>query len=88
MTEEQTNILMDAATIVHGDRREAYGHAKESFGRIANLWSCILGVNVTPDQVAMCLIQLKIARFINSQDRDSVVDIAGYAACLGQLHDW
>ena len=69
---------------VLNDRRKAYGHAGESFKRIAVLWSDVLGYTVTPQQVASCMIMLKVARLLaptrdDSHDEDSVLDIQGYA---------
>lgn len=70
---------------VLNERRKAYGRADESFGRIAVLWSDVLGYTVTPQQVASCMIMLKVARLLaptrdGSHDEDSVLDIKGYAA--------
>ena len=66
------------------ERRAAYGRADESFHRIAVLWGDVLGYQVTPQQVASCMIMLKVARLLaptrdGSHDEDSVVDIQGYA---------
>ena len=74
------------------DRKKAYGSADESFGRIAVLWSDVLGYQVTPQQVASCMIMLKVARLLSSDrdgshDEDSVVDIQGYAKLrVGELN--
>jgi hypothetical protein len=76
------SILQEAEKIVNGDRRKDYGGPLESFTKIAALWSPILGVDITPDQVALCMIGLKIARATNGMQRDSLVDIAGYAGCI------
>lgn len=73
---------MEAENIIHGDRRQDYGGALESFTRIAELWSPILGISVTPEQVVLCMIGLKIARYVHGQQRDSIVDICGYAGLL------
>jgi hypothetical protein len=84
-TLEQTDhdsVLMEAQRIITGDRRDSYGKAYESFKRIADMWSPTLGIEVTPYQVALCMIQLKVARYVNGQQRDSAVDIAGYAGLL------
>lgn len=65
------------------DRKQAYGEASESFQRIATLWGDVLGIVVTPQQVASCMIMLKVARLLahgdGSHDEDSVADIKGYA---------
>ena len=59
MTAEQ--LLEQAASVVR-DRRRAYGQPRDLFERMAVRWSQVLGVEVTPAQVALCLIDMKIAR--------------------------
>ena len=89
--ERPLSVLAEAAQLVDKDRKHDYGQAAESFWRIAALWGEVLDIPVTADQVALCLIQLKVARAINDTSherpikRDTIVDIAGYACCLGQL---
>lgn len=74
------DILSEATHLVDGPRREAWGDPKVSFGRIAQLWTPIVG-EIEPWQVALCLAQLKVARALESPlSRDSWVDLAGYAA--------
>jgi hypothetical protein len=79
------SVLQEAERIINGERRESYGGALESFDRIAKLWEPILGGGVTAEQVALCMIQLKVARYLVGQQRDSIVDIAGYAGCLEKI---
>lgn len=76
------NVLEEADNIINGQRRDDYGGPMESFTRIAKLWEPILGIEISPYDVALCLIQLKVARAVNGMQRDSVVDIAGYAGCI------
>ena len=80
------NLLPHNKDVVQvlNERRNAYGRAGESFGRIAVLWSDVLGYTVTPHQVASCMIMFKVARLLapgrdGSHDEDSVLDIKGYA---------
>lgn len=74
-------ILGDAADIIGGDREQNYGDAATNFGRIAALWSTILGTDVAAHQVALCMAALKLARLIETPDhRDSWTDAAGYIA--------
>ena len=65
------------------EREQAYGEVSESFQRIATLWGDVLGILVTPQQVATCMIMLKVARLLaegdGSHDEDSILDIKGYA---------
>ena len=80
-------ILEDAKALVTGARVEDYGTARESFGRIAKLWSAALGVEISPTEVALCMILLKVSREINGHKRDSLVDIAGYAKNIEILEE-
>lgn len=78
-------ILDDAAALTSGDRLAEYGPPEESFPRVAQLWSAVLGHSVTPEEVGLCMIALKISRYASSGQRDSLVDIAGYAHCVARL---
>ncbi len=80
------SVLVEAEEIINGQRRKDYGGVLESFTLIGRLWAPILSLpEVMPEQVDLCMIQLKIARFMNGQQRDSVVDIGGYAGCLEKI---
>jgi hypothetical protein len=81
------SMLKEADDIIHGERRNDYGSPLESFTRIAKLWSVVLGVDITPEQVSLCMIQLKVARAMNGMQRDSLVDIAGYVGCIELIQD-
>lgn len=79
------SILTEAEAIINGPRRDAYGPVEESFGKIAEGWSVVFGVKVTPRQVAHAMIWLKVCRDLNKSGRDNLVDIAGYAGLAGRL---
>lgn len=81
------NILDEAKAIVHGDRQKDYGTPRQNFARIAAIWSAVLGQEVTPTQVGLCMVGLKIARLANGYKRDSVVDIAGYGATIEMIEE-
>ena len=89
----QRSVLLEAEELINGERAQDYGSARESFGRIAKLWEPVLGMRVTPEQVALCMIQLKVSRAMHDVDherpikRDTLVDIAGYAGCLEKLDE-
>lgn len=76
------HTIETALGLIMGDRANEYDtkdDASGNFRRIAALWSVIVGVEVNPVQVALCLIQLKIARLVvNPSHKDSWVDIVGY----------
>jgi hypothetical protein len=58
------------------------------FGKTAKIWSAILNVDVTAEQVALCMIGVKISRLCNKYKEDSVIDIAGYARTLEMVHEY
>ena len=65
----------------------AYGEPAELFADVAMRWSLTLGAEVSPAQVALCLIDLKLARLAHDPKHlDSIVDVAGYAACLHEVN--
>lgn len=78
---DRRQVLRSAEALIHGDRQQDYGDPRESFARLASLWSATLGHEVTPAQVALCLLQLKVSRLCVTPDHaDSWIDAAGYAA--------
>lgn len=79
------NIFEEAEKIVGGDRRQDYGGVRASFDRIALTWSAVLGIDVTGEQVGLCMIGLKLVRESHKHKRDNIVDIAGYARCLERM---
>lgn len=82
----RSDILATAESLINGQRATDYGDASENFQRIAELWGPVLGYGVTPEQVALCLAQLKVARLITSPTHeDSWIDAAGYIALGGEI---
>jgi hypothetical protein len=75
--------LREAASIIAGDRDVQYGGPEENFTRIAKIWSVIVGTEITPEDVAMMMVGLKVARYASKSgfQPDTWVDIAGYAGC-------
>jgi hypothetical protein len=76
-------LLREAAAIIAGDRDKQYGAPEDNFKRISRIWSVIIGVELTEEDVAMMMIGLKVARYANRGgfQPDSWRDIAGYAGC-------
>lgn len=87
MSEEKQSVLKEAHTIIYGDREKTYGHPAKNLETIAVMWNAYLYTHgdkpLTAKDVACLMILLKTARLGNNPDhRDSVVDIAGYAALI------
>lgn len=89
------SILHSAKDCVCGARNEDYGTPEDNFSRIADLWRIyIIGrcvaqnvhVELNAEDVAAMMCLLKIGRIAGgSESIDNWVDIAGYAACGGEI---
>ena len=86
------SILDGAKECVLTDRNNLYGAPEDSFRVIADLWTCYLRgrghtITVTADDAATMLVLLKIARASTAKTpkEDTYIDIAGYAACAGEI---
>jgi hypothetical protein len=78
-------ILHHAAEIV-AQRRQQYGPPAEHFERVARRWSSTIGTAVRPEQVLLCLIDLKVVRLAHDPGhRDSLIDLIGYSVLLQEL---
>jgi hypothetical protein len=74
-------VLTDASDIVYGDREKTHGEPGKNLEAIASMWRPIFGTSVTPEQVCLAMIALKVARAVNSPGhRDHWLDIVGYVA--------
>ena len=82
-------LLEEAAKTVGagGDRHTNYGDAIDNFTDIGKLWAVVLGLDeVTPEQVALCMNQVKVARLKTTPNHmDSWVDGCGYLALGGDI---
>jgi len=83
MTREE--ILNEAIRLTMGDRNKSYDDPLANHTRIAKIWSVILGAEITPSQVALCMAGLKLARLAYKYDDDSFIDAAAYIAIAGEI---
>jgi len=88
------DTLNQAQKLVCGLRDEEYGNPENNFATIAGLWNEYLkkkpqerGETVlNAADIAAMMILLKVARISSGHSKaDNWVDIAGYAACGGEL---
>ena len=78
--------LLEKVKSITQERQQHYGSPLANFTEIAKRWSLTLKTPVTPAQVALCMIDLKISRLShNSTHADSLLDIIGYANCFSQI---
>jgi len=81
------DILAIAQDLVIGERGGAYGHPHEDFSKTAKIWSAILGIEVTPAQVGLCMIGVKISREVFKHKDDNLVDVCGYAKTIQMVYE-
>lgn len=79
----RVEALREAARLVSSERDKQYGPPKENFNRIARLWSVVLNTDISEEDVAMCMVAVKMARYAadSGYQPDTWIDIAGYAGC-------
>ena len=79
------SILKHAAGVL-AERSKTYGDPGKAMAAIAARWSITLGHTVTPAQVVLCMIDLKLARLARDPKyRDGPIDVIGYAALLHEV---
>lgn len=90
-------ILSAAEECVCGKRNYDYGTPENNFETIGYLWSVylraahpelkkVLALNgINEKDVAMMMALLKISRIATGSNIDSFIDLAGYAACAGEI---
>tara|TARA_B100000575_G_C22774510_1_gene459713 strand:+ start:60 stop:317 length:258 start_codon:yes stop_codon:yes gene_type:complete len=82
---KREEILEEAERLVNGNRAKDYGDAYINHKRIADIWSVLLGKEVTVRQVYQCMVAVKLCRLIETPDHeDSWIDICGYGALGGE----
>lgn len=85
---DRFDFLDKAGELTGGDRNLAYGAPWTNHERIASFWSTYLGFTITPEQVAICMALLKIARLMErsgSEATDTFTDLTAYSAIAGEL---
>lgn len=94
---ERAQILEAARGCVCGERELDYGTRENNFEIIGKLWGIYLNAahpeygaaipanGITPKDVAVMMALLKVARIATGSNPDSFIDLAGYAACAGEI---
>ncbi len=83
---DRERILQQAIQCICHDRQNAYGEPEDSFECIAALWEAYMGIGFSAKDVAIMMALLKVARIATGKHKaDNYIDLAGYAACAGEL---
>ena len=93
----RSDILEAAKVCVCGEREQDYGKPEDNFETIGLFWVTYLHAahpdyfkampidGITAKDVAAMMGLLKVARIATGSKEDSFVDLAGYAACAGEI---
>lgn len=80
-------ILAEAKNCICGERENDYGSPEDNFAKISKLWTAYLEKEISSIDVAVMMCLFKVARMSgpNRGGIDSFVDLAGHAACGGEI---
>ena len=85
-----SEILLEAHNLVNFDRGQTYGHPSDDYRKVRDIFESLTGISLSVEQAVLFPLAMKLARIrthmeTNSFHRDSVVDAAGYLACLSMV---
>ena len=83
--QKSENVLQEADRLIHGPRQSTYNHPNSDFTKIAGMWELLFGWKVSPAQVGLAMVCLKLSRESFKHKRDNLVDAAGYAGCVAMI---
>lgn len=88
---EPETIDQEAHRIVYNDREQVYDDPNMNFNKLAHMWTGHLlkklkpGETITPRDVALMQVLLKVSREGFRPQRDNRVDIIGYTLCEDRI---
>lgn len=81
--------VLDQVKQVLDEREKNYDSPRENFTRIAGYWNILLEGKltrpITPEEVALMMVLMKVAREQHQHKEDNLVDLIGYAAIATRL---
>lgn len=90
MTENGSEILLEAHRLINGDRQQAYDHPAYDYAVVCDIFYGLTGVRLSVDQALRFMVAVKMARIRTNLEKgrwhtDSAVDAAGYLGCLAMV---
>lgn len=98
----EPSVLLEAQSLVHGDRQADYGHPIHDYAATGRIWGAIIerwlrsidfplppeGFPDVDPRIATVMMQgVKLSREAGKHKRDNNVDSAGYAECTQMISD-
>lgn len=86
-SEREGTLLELAISRAGAETVERHGHPYEAFTRDSQVVSALLGKDITPEEIPLIMMGLKLSRYAHnpSEGRGSLIDVAGYAATIEML---
>ena len=80
MNKEIGECLLEAKTLINGERMKNYGEPGKNIQGISELWTTYLGAKIYPRDVCNMMILVKVSRDACVPKHDNQVDICGYSS--------
>jgi len=86
-----TEILQEAYKIVNQDRQNTYGHPKDDYTKVINIYQALTGRQLTLTEALLFMVSVKLARLKTNLDQgqlhyDTLLDTIGYLTCINMIH--
>ena len=86
-----TEILLQAHQIVNQDRQNTYGHPKDDYTKVINIFETLTGKKLTLNDAILFMVSVKLARLRTNLEQgqlhhDTLLDTIGYLTCLNMIH--
>jgi hypothetical protein len=86
-----TEILQEAYKIVNQDRQNTYGHPKDDYTKVINIYQTLTGKQLTINDAILFMVSVKLARLRTNLEagqlhHDTLLDTIGYLTCLNMIH--
>ena len=86
-----TKILQHAYQIVNQDRQNTYGHPKDDYTKVVNIYQTLTGKQLTLTEALLFMVSVKLARLKTNLDQghlhyDTLLDTIGYLTCINMIH--
>ena len=86
-----TEILQEAYKIVNQDRQNTYGHPKDEYTKVINIYQTLTGKELTINDAILFMVSVKLARLRTNLEagqlhHDTLLDTIGYLTCLNMIH--
>lgn len=82
---KRSELLDEAKRLVCSERNDDYGPPKQHLESVALIASELIGKELTPDDIIVVMLAMKLVRERNKHKSDNLVDIAGYVALREEI---